>query len=453
MMMLRAVIAVWLALGSIAYAAEPFTRAAVEGKGRIVPGQQVQVTVDVFVSDFFTAPPQFPLFDLPNAIVTLSDERAQNMVETVDGVQYAGIRRTYAVVPEAAGTFTLPPAVITLGYSQDGKPISGQAILQQVSFTVAGTPDGAASTLIFAARDLTITQSFDRDPAALTVGDAVVRTITLFAEDTQAMMIPAIPIVTAKGLKQYSKSPRIADGVAAEDRTTGSTRTETITYVAEAAGAFEIPAVSYPWFDVDTQVNEAATLPATPVKVAPSVPAVTGLAPRLEQPDHQGKQAWLSKKGVSMILAAMVGLAAAGYALFHLLPWIGRTLRTVRNARRNSERQKFRQLIACIPSDNPVSIYRNLEDWTRSAGYGSIAAWVLASADEGVTSETRKLESELFGPDRNHPAFDRAALKQALLMWRKKARARGRGVPASPLPDLNPQSGRRAVNRATARAV
>lgn len=452
MMLLRVVMAVWLTLGSMAYAAEPFTRVAIEGKGTIVPGQQVEIAVDVFVPDFFTAPPQFPLFDLPNAIVTLSDERAQNMVETVDGVQYAGIRRTYAVVPEAAGTFTLPPAVITLGYSQDGKPVPGQASLQQVSFTVAGTPDGAAPTLVFAARGLTLTQSFDRDPSGLTVGDAVVRTINLFAEGTQAMMIPAIPVETAKGLKQYSKSPQIADGVAAEDRTTGSTRTETITYVTETAGAFEIPAVSYPWFDIDTQANEIATLPAQPVKVAISVPAATGLAPRLEQQDHQGTQAWLSKKVVLIVLATIVGLAAAGYACFQLLPWVGRMLRTLRDARRNSERQKFERLIVCIQSDNPVAIYRSLEDWTRSAGYGSIAAWASASADEGVSRETRKLESELFGADRDHPALDRAALKQVLLTWRKKVRAPGRSVAVSPLPQLNPQGGRRAVKRPAVRA-
>ncbi|WP_426233206.1 BatD family protein [Pararhizobium sp. DWP3-4] len=451
MMMLRAIIAFWLALGSIAYAAEPFTRAAVEDKGRIVPGQQVRITVEIFVPDFFTSPPQFPLFDLPDAIVTLSGERAQNMVETIDGVQYSGIRRTYAVVPEAAGTFTLPPAVITLGYSQDGKPVSGQAVLQQVSFTVAGTPDGATPTLIFAARDLTISQSFDRDPSALTVGDAVVRTITLFAEDTQAMMIPAIPVLATKGFKQYSKSPQIADGVAGEGRTTGSTRTDTITYIAEAAGAFEIPAVSYPWFDIDTQANEVATLPATPVKVAPSVPAATELAPRLAQ-DHHGTQTWLSKRVVLLVAAAIVGLLAAGYAMFRLLPRIGRKVLALRDVRRSSEPRKFKLLIGSIQSDNPVAIYRHLDDWVRSAGYGSIAVWVSAAADEGVSRQTGKLESELFGAERDHPAFDRAAFTQAVLTWRKKARKPERTLPASPLPELNPHSGLRAVNRTAGRA-
>ena len=275
-MIVRIAIALWLVLGSMAFAAEPFTRTALETKGKIVPGQQVRITVDILVPDFFTSPPEFPLFDLPNALVTLPDDRAQNLVETVDGVQYAGIRRTYALVPETSGTFTLPPAVITLVYSQDGKPVAGQATLQPLSFTVAAPPGGSTSTPTFAARGVTLTQSFDRDPSKLKVGDAVVRTITIFAENTQAMMVPAIPVAAAKGLKQYSTSPQIADGVEAEDRTTGSTRTETITYIAETAGTFEIPAIAYPWFDVDAQASATATLAATSVTVTAPVSAPHG---------------------------------------------------------------------------------------------------------------------------------------------------------------------------------
>jgi hypothetical protein len=245
MMLLRTII-LWLALGSVGFAAEPFARATIEETGRIVPGQQVQISVDVFVPDFFTSPPQFPLFDLPNAIVTLPDDRAQNMVETIDGVQYAGIRRTYAVIPETSGTFTLPPAVITLGYSQEGKPVAGQATLPAKSFIVEATPGGGTASLAFAASDLTIKQSFDRDPTTLTIGDALVRTITVFAENTQAMMMPAVPIAASTGLKQYLKPPKIADGVQAEDRTTGSTRTETITYVGRPRARSRFPRCHIP---------------------------------------------------------------------------------------------------------------------------------------------------------------------------------------------------------------
>ena len=95
------------------WAADPIIRAQVVTQQPIVAGQQIQIQVDVLAPNFFLSPPQFPLFDLPNAVVTLSDARAQNMTETVDGETYAGIRRIYLVTPQLAGTFTLPPARIT----------------------------------------------------------------------------------------------------------------------------------------------------------------------------------------------------------------------------------------------------------------------------------------------------------------------------------------------------
>jgi hypothetical protein len=439
MMLLRFAVALWLILGSVGFAAEPFARVGIEDTGRIVPGQQVQVDVDVFVPDFFTSPPQFPLFDLPNALVTLPDGRALNMVETIDGVQYSGIRRTYAVVPMAAGTFTLPPAVITLGYSQDGKSVPGQTTLPATQFTVA-EPSGGAAALTFAARGLTITQSFDRDPSTLKVGDALVRTITVFAEDTQAMLIPAVPVTTVTGMKQYPKSPHIADGVQAEDRTTGSTRTETTTFVAEVAGAIEIPAVSYPWFDVDAQANAVAALPGTLVKVSKSVPATTALAPQLEQTDAGGGQTWPSKSTLTVAVALFVVLAAGCWLFVKMLPWMRRRLRAFADGRWNSERRSFKRLMAAIRGSDPMTVYRSLEDWTRSAGYGSISDWVSASGSGDAVREAEKLQRELFGPDRDRAGFNRAALSKSVRAARKRRQNLEGIVRPSALPALNPDS-------------
>ena len=123
---MRKVIALLLALSALpAIAAEPFARSAIEKTDTIVPGQQLRLTVDVFAPCFFTSPPDLPLFEMEDALVTLPEERAQNLVETIDGVQYAGIRRQYAIVPERAGSFSIPPISINFAYSADGAPTRG----------------------------------------------------------------------------------------------------------------------------------------------------------------------------------------------------------------------------------------------------------------------------------------------------------------------------------------
>ena len=135
-------------------------------------------------------------------------------------------------------------------------------------------------------------------------------------------MIPAIPSAAAPGLKPYPASPKLADGVQAEDRTTGSTRTETITYIAEAEGTFEIPAVSYPWFDVETQSSQLAILPATVVKVSKSAPATTGLAPQVEQTEATDR-GWRSKPAL-LIAVAVLALAIAAWLSVQAYPWMRR---------------------------------------------------------------------------------------------------------------------------------
>src|SRR5262245_37159944 len=84
-------------------AGEPQIRVEILTQPPIVPGQQVQIQVDVLAPNFFMSAPKFPLFNLPNAVVSLPDTGAQNLVETIGDESYAGIRRTYIVTPQTAG--------------------------------------------------------------------------------------------------------------------------------------------------------------------------------------------------------------------------------------------------------------------------------------------------------------------------------------------------------------
>ncbi|MBB5261232.1 BatD family protein [Rhizobium leguminosarum] len=415
------------------FAAEPFGRASIEGAEGIVPGQQVHVVVDVFAPEFFTSPPQFPLFDVPDALVTLSTDRAQNLVQTIDGTQYAGIRRSYAVVPEKAGSFQLPVVEIDLGFSSNGNSTKAIVKVALPSFEVGASSHQAATP--FAARGLTMTQFFDRDPASLKVGDALVRTVVVFAEDTQAMLIPPVEFGTTAGMSLYEKPPVLADGI--EQRgigrsvETGSMRTETVVYTAPSTGRFPLPAISYPWFDVDGHVLSAAALPATDVVVAQA--AVTERI----QPELQGDvnaHASRARRGWLLVLSlCAIDLAVAAFA-WRRLPAIRTWVADARARGRNSPRRRLGRIRTIIGVGDDLAVYRGLQDWSRKLGYRTTSEWVEAEACPRLTVQLAILERRLFRS--RDVQWDRAALASAITLPTADRR------PAKPaLPDLNPTEG------------
>lgn len=406
-------------------AAEPFASATVTDDGKIVPGQQVYVTVDVFAPNFFTSPPQFPLFEMPNALVTLPEERAQNLTQTIDGIQYSGIRKRYAVVPEAPGSYSLPPIEIEIGYSVDGRPVRGLARTRPASFSVHGETGAKAG---FAARDVTVEQTFDRDPASLKVGDALVRSIAVTAQDTQAIMIPPVQAGTASGLTQYMKTPRIEDGVAI-GRETASRRTETLVYTAAAEGRFTISAVEYAWFDADKGEMASSQLPATEVLVAAAA-ASTGIAPDL--PSQNAAGPFEQRRRVMLGIGLFLAVLAAAWAARRFPSVVARHFAAVRSNIRTSRRFRLRRLRRLVLSASLREVYAALHEWSRAEGFRTLHGWAETN-DADLAAEVRRLEEALYSEHGGN--FDRRLMARLIAAAGASVTSPHRGCA---LPELNP---------------
>lgn len=426
--MIRSALLLWLFISGSALAAEPFARAAIEGSGDIVPGQQVRLTVDVFVPNFFTSPPQFPLFAVPNAMVTLPEERSSNLTQTIDGVQYSGIRRSYAIVPEASGPYRLPDIPIELGYSVEGTPTKATVTMPGVSFTVGGSslPDQP----VFAAHGLTIEQSFDRDPSKLKAGDALSRIITITALDTQAMIIPPVELGSASGLQQYVKPPKIEDGIDI-DRETASRRTETIIYTAAATGTFDMPAVSYPWFDVDSKAEKTATLPAVKATVSAAA-AKEAIAPQLSKEEHRPSR----QDSIWLIAAIAISLAVAVLIVRWLAPRFVAWRSKRRDIRQSSRSYRLRQMTQTIKAGSETAVYAALQAWASELGHRTIADWLAKESSPVLKQQVDLLERKLFAPQVG-TKIDRAAIARALARQGHVVDKKKRSV----LPPLNPVAG------------
>lgn len=412
------------------FAAEPFARATIEDGGNIVPGQQVRLDVTVFAPEFFTSPPQFPLFDLPNAMVTLPDERAQNVVETVDGVQYSGIRRVYAIVPETWGDFSLPSVSIELGYSVDGKAVNGKAQLPAFGFTVVAGSGQTGDTLTFAARNLTLTQSFDRDPASLRVGEALVRTITVFAEDTQAMMIPAVEVGNVAGMRQYAATSQTADNISV-GRRLGSRRVQTVTYTAGIAGSFVMPQMTYAWYDLDGHRHAKESLPETKISVAAASSTGERIAPQLQA--HPVRPPRWPKLGIAA--AVLLIFTVSGWLLWQRRSWLLQRMQAWLQAYRNSDRYALVGLKQTIRTGRPKDIEAGLRQWLRRKGCQSLTEW--SSGTVELHREVERLQRSLYSGEGEDVVIDRKGLERAVSSS-TRSRIFHREKNAS-LPALNPR--------------
>ena len=436
---LLGIFALWLSLANVALAADPFARATLATKGTIYAGQQVEVDVDVFAPNYFLSPPQFPLFDLPGTIVTMPDDRGLNLNETIDGVDFSGIRKTYVITPQAAGDYTLPPVDIPFGYAAvPGETTQGRVKLPTLRLTVTEVPGGADGKAGVTAEKVTITQVFDRDPASLRAGDALVRTVTFEADGLAAMMIPEPSFEAPAGVKVYVHDPLLSEHRSDRGVFLGGVRKDTATYVFAKAGTYTIPAISLQWFNPSLGKTQTAEAPLAKVSVAAAPADATALAPPHPPPENApfDWQWWVGAGLVVVALALLIHFAAVMAG--RIQAWFDE----IRTRKAQSEATAFHRVDEGCRSGDAERFEAAIDAWSRKTGNVPMTQWLDRFADPETRAAFANHQQSLYRDQQD------AAQKPNLLPLRAglgKARSRwleqifdDEPVPANELPDLNP---------------
>lgn len=430
-------LSLWLA--GTAFAANPFARATLTTKAPIYAGQQIEVDVDVFVPNYFLSPPQFPLFDLPGTVVTMPDERGMNLNETVNGEAFSGIRKTYAITPQAAGDYVLPPAVIPFGYAAvPGQMSKGQVTLPSLKFTVEAVPQGAGGEAGVTAGEITLTQSFDRDPAGLKAGDALVRTITIRAAGLAPMMIPEPTFDAPADVQLYRHDPVLSEERTSRGDITAGLRKDVATYVFAMPGTYALPAISLPWFDPASGSTQTAEAAGVTVNVNAAPAAAPALAPPAPPPAEEPFD-WLWWLGIAASIAALATLIQLAANLFGRLET---RLETALEQRAQSEATAFCHVLDACRDHDPMRLETALDHWSRRTGNTPLSRWLDRFADPATANAFADYRRSRYGSGGSHQDGPdrlrlRGGLKVARQRWLSETSADG-GGPTSDLPDLNP---------------
>jgi hypothetical protein len=320
-----------------------------------IPGQPLSLRLTILVPSFMPKPPVWPSFEAPNLLVRLPTRSTNPTSQTVDGQTWAGITRHYRISPMVPGSFSIPPQQVLVTYAAPETQAPVQATLTTGVLTFAGTvPDGAEGLDPFiAATALDLSQEVTGEPGAMVPGDSVTRTVTVRIEGAPPMFLPALlaPAEIA-GLAAYPDEPAVEEH---DDRgEVSGSRTESVTYVAQAGGGGAAPPVSLDWYNISTGKVETASVEA--VTFAIDGPPASSSAPR----DWR----MIAVAGA----AALIGLCLTALALRAAIPACRSWLRRQRAARFASEGHAFRRLAQSIARRSIGEVYPALDDWAEKFG-------------------------------------------------------------------------------------
>jgi len=213
-------------------------------------------------------------FDIPDAVVENLERRS--FQRRVGNRTWLVTELRYAVYPQKSGALSIPAIGFTAREVQPGRSLLGARLGRRLRMTsepleidVKSVPTSFPGEVWLPARALSLEENWSIDPALLNVGDSTTRTLTLTARGLQGSQLP--PLSSVQGainipeLRFYPDQESIDQSELAEGLQ--GLRVQSEALVARSGGTWTLPEIRVPWWNIETDRLEFATLPARTVVV------------------------------------------------------------------------------------------------------------------------------------------------------------------------------------------
>jgi len=331
--------------------------------------QPFKVTITVLTATWYTEPLDFENIQIPNAFTLPFDQTTPGMYN-VQGKQYAGLQFYYIVFPYQAGEFTLPPIHITATTPPEGSAVAAKVKISTPArhFTVKPVPDKLKGANWLVAKNIFISEHWNRSLHHLKAGDIIERTITIQARGTLPQFIPPLQREELSFAHTYLQEAELDDE--RNDYDANGKLRQTITYLLEKEGDFELPAINIDWWNPLNSRLYKKTAAGVRIHVAanPNLGMIATIRDSLSATEttHTTRAV---KKGPYTIAGipwywCLIYLLAASAVLYWLLKGIGRAVQAVKTRRRaylQSEPFWFRRLLHL--SNSPTALVHHLYPW------------------------------------------------------------------------------------------
>ena len=250
--------------------------------------------------------------------------------ELVNGIRYRTITRRYAITPQRSGNFTISAPTFSgemidrdsarYNYFARTKSVVQQG--QPVDISVSAIPDNFPGNWLVAGL-VTLTEEWSPDITELKQGEPVTRIITLSAVDVAENQLPEINQGFPQGLRLYQEQPQARS--AQRNGRLVAQKVFTTAVIANKAGELELPELTLPWWNSQTNQLDYARLPARRLTVKANAAAesaqVTASAPLAQTPAVAGQAVasdWQWNHLSSLLLALWCGSCGGFYLLWQL---------------------------------------------------------------------------------------------------------------------------------------
>ncbi|MDA0279346.1 MAG: BatD family protein [Proteobacteria bacterium] len=243
--------------------------------------EQLLFTVRLYYTINGIRNPQFTELEMENSVIQLIGSPNQ-YEKLIDGERYGVYEKRYVIFPQRSGPLEVPD-ILFRGEVTDGssnfvfRNLNTRrvtAFIEGITIDVLERPVAIQDNDFWLpVSNLTLEESWSTDISNLKVGDSVVRTVTMTADGLDGAVLPPFGPTEIEGLNLYP-DPAEIERTFVEGAIVG-TRIETTTMVATESGNFEIPEISIPWWNINTNQLEATIIPATRLTIA----TVTGEVP------------------------------------------------------------------------------------------------------------------------------------------------------------------------------
>jgi hypothetical protein len=245
--------------------------------------QQIKYTTKLLMAkDIQRGSLQAP--ELENAIIKQMGEDKE-YEDFQNGVRYRVIERTYAIIPQASGSFTISGTVFngeavtdsrqSFGFISRTKPIN--RVSPTINLTVLPIPDNYQEHWL-PSEFVQLDEEWQQDPTRIILGQPITRTITLTAAGLVEEQLPEIAGMYPPDFKTYPDQANTATIDKGSVLFAQKTQSEAI--IPNRVGKFVLGEVVVPWFNVVTKKTEYAKLPARSLEVLPpSKDAVSNIEP------------------------------------------------------------------------------------------------------------------------------------------------------------------------------